>query len=49
VLVDAPSSSIVAKVIDDFVGLFVDGITENDDAGEAKPDYVCDANTGAGY
>jgi hypothetical protein len=37
VLVDAPSSSVVAEVIDDFVGLFVDGITENDDAGYTNP------------
>jgi hypothetical protein len=49
VLVDAPSSSVVAKVIDDFVGLFLDGITENDDAGSAEPDDVCDANSGGGY
>ena len=37
------------KVIDDFVGLFVDGITENDDAGSAEPDDVCDASSGGGY
>jgi hypothetical protein len=45
VLLDAPSSSVVAEVIDDFVGLFVDEVAENDDAGDAEPNYVCDADT----
>jgi len=46
VLVDAPSSSVVAEVIDD---LFFDGITENDDAGDTEPDDVCDASSGGWY
>ena len=46
---DAPSSSVVAEVIDDFVGLFVDGITENGNARVTEPDDVCDADTGVGY
>ena len=48
-LVDAPSSSVVAEVIDDFVGLFVNGITKNDDTVDTEPDDVCDAGTGGGY
>ena len=46
---DVPPSSIIVKVIDDFVGLFVDGITENDNARDAEPDDVCDAEAGCGY
>ena len=48
-LFDVPSSSVVAKVIDDFVCLFLDGITENDDARDAESDNVCNADTGSGY
>jgi hypothetical protein len=49
VLVDAPSSSVVAEIIDAFEGFYNDGITENDDAGDAESDDVCDANMAGGY
>ena len=48
-LVDAPPSSVITKVIDDFVGLFVDGITKNDDARDTEPDDVCDSNSVGRY
>ena len=32
-----------------YTTVFVDGITEDDDAGHAESDDVCNANMGGGY
>jgi len=49
VLVDTPSTSVVAEVTDDFDSLDVDGITQDDDAIDTESDEVCDADSGGGY
>ena len=49
VLVDAPSASIIAKAIDDFDSSDVDGITQDNDPGETKPNDICDADTDGGH